>query len=79
MRKETPWPTTILSGPLRRPKPNAVYGARIAEPRVTWAGARLAALWFGAPLIAALLAFDLVIWGVGELFFGACWAIWCLL
>lgn len=61
-----------------RARPSEVLGVRVAEPRVTWAGLRLALLYLGAPMMAGLLAFDLIVYLLGQLFFDACWAVWCV-
>ena len=73
MRKSDPF-----SPAFGRARPKEVFGARIAEPRVTWAGVRLALLYLGAPMMAGLIMFDILVYLIGWLAFDGCWAIWCL-
>ena len=73
MRRKDPF-----SPAFGRVRAGEVFGVRIPEPRVTWAGMRLALLYLGAPMMAGLLAFDLVVYLIGALAFDACWAVWCL-
>ena len=61
-----------------RVRATEVLGVRMAEPRITWAGLRLALLYLGAPMMAGLLAFDLAVFLFGWIAFDACWAVWCL-
>lgn len=61
-----------------RVRADEVFGARLPEPRVTWVGVRLALLFCAAPIVAGLLALDLIVYLIGVLAFDACWAVWCL-
>ena len=54
-----------------------VYGYRAAPPRPTWAALRVLLLYVAAPMMTALVAFDIVVWWVARTFFDACAAIWC--
>ena len=58
-------------------QPDTVYGQRAAAPRITPAALRLVALRIAAPLIAALLLFDLAIWWLVREVTGGCFALWC--
>lgn len=62
----------------RRTRPASVYGVVAPTARPTPLGVWLAFSRFGAPLIAALLLFDVVVWAIGRYTFGVCAAIWCL-
>lgn len=61
-----------------RRKPTAVYGAVALEPKPTWLGVWLMFRYFAAPLLAALLAFDVLVWAIGRWAFDVCAAIWCV-
>lgn len=65
--------------PIWKSKPVAVYGVSAPTARMTPLGVWLAVSRFGAPLIAALLLFDIVVWAIGRYVFGVCAAIWCLI
>ena len=62
--------------PLRRRQ--TVYGHDLPEPRITPTGHGLALLYVGAPLLAALMLFDVIVWAIGHSAFGVCVAIWCV-
>lgn len=63
---------------LRRNRVQTVMGQRIPVPRVTIEGRLLALLYLGAPLMAALLLFDVVVWALFKLTLGWCVAVWCV-
>ena len=67
-----------LSPAFGRVRAGEVLGARLPESRITWAGMRLALLYLGAPMMAGLLAFDLLVFLIGWIAFDGCWAVWCL-
>lgn len=73
MRRKDPFSTAFGSA-----RPKSVYGWKIAEPRITWTGLRLAAVWLGPPLLLAVLGLDVLVYLIGLVAFDACWAIWCL-
>ena len=73
MRRTDPFSPAF--GPARAEK---VMGVSLPEQRITWTGMRLALLYLGAPMMAGLLAFDLIVYLIGWLGFDACWAVWCL-
>lgn len=54
-----------------------VMGVRAPAPRVTWAAVRLAVLYLGLPILAGLVALDVVIWLVAEAIWGVCVGLWC--
>ncbi|MFN3613702.1 MAG: hypothetical protein ACK4WC_03975 [Rubrimonas sp.] len=56
-----------------------VMGHDLPGPRVTPAGLRLAALWLAGPVVALLIAADLLGWWIARMVWGVCFGVVCLL
>lgn len=63
----------------RRSAPDAVYGRRIAEPRITGLGAFLAVACAVPPLLAFIALMELAFWALFQGVFGVCVSLACLL
>ncbi len=61
----------------RRRAPESVMGVRAAAPRPTPLALWLVLRHVAAPLLAGLVAFDVVVWAIGRYLFDACLAVWC--
>lgn len=59
--------------------PDKVMGHDLPGPRVTGAGLRLAALWLAGPVVALLVAADLLGWRIARAVWGVCFGALCLL
>ena len=52
-------------------------GHRLASPRLTAAGFAMMLKYFAAPLMAAMIALDLVLYVFFRYGFGICYGVWC--
>ena len=55
----------------------SVMGISVPAPRITGRAVRLVALQLALPLIAALIAFDILVWLIADAIWGICIGLWC--
>ena len=55
-----------------------VLGVHAPAPRVTLRALWLVTMYLALPLMAGLLAFDILVWWLADTIWGVCIALWCV-